>query len=122
MSMGFHFGPMRTGSPVARADASSARADARQARGAVDMMRLEIKRLLMITEALWGMLKEQHGYSDAQLIARIAEIDMRDGKLDGRVNEKEGPLTCPECGRTLSRQRPTCLYCGTAIARDPFAR
>ena len=76
----------------------------------------------MITEALWTILKEQHGFDDADLIDRINEIDLRDGKLDGRVKEKEGPLSCPKCNRTLSRQRPTCLYCGTAIARDPFAR
>jgi hypothetical protein len=47
---------------------------------------------------------------------------MRDGRLDGRVGIKSVPLACPGCGRTLSRQRPACIYCGTPVALDPFAR
>lgn len=106
----------------ARLAANSANAAARDVKNEADELRFEIERLLMITEALWSMVKDQHGYNDDQLIAKVAEIDMRDGKLDGRVTTKEGPLACPQCGRTLGKRRPACLYCGTAVARDPFAR
>ncbi len=91
------------------------------ARTEVELMRCDLERLLMITEALWQILKEQHGYEDAELVRRITEIDRRDGRVDGRVAAAP-PVSCPRCGRTLERKRPFCLFCGQAIAHDPFAR
>ena len=62
-----------------------ARADARRADRKADALEFDVERLLMISEALWSILKEQHGYTDEELQSRILQIDMRDGKLDGRV-------------------------------------
>ncbi len=101
---------------------SGAAAIARRAESRVDLQEMDIERLLLITQALWEMLKEQHGYTDTDLIKRVAEIDLRDGKLDGRVAPQGGPKGCPHCGRTLLGNRPVCLYCGKPVARDPFAR
>ena len=81
----------------------------------------DVEKLFMITESLWAILKEQHGYSDDELIGRIHEIDLRDGKLDSKVAKQQKP-PCPQCGRTLMNKHPVCLYCGTAVARDPFER
>jgi hypothetical protein len=78
-------------------------------------------RLLMITEAFWTLLKEQHGYTDTDLAKLIAEIDLRDGRLDGRVASGP-PQPCPYCGHTLAKKRPFCIYCGKPVAPDPFAR
>lgn len=94
------------------------------AEGEIMQLRAEVERLLMITESLWTFMKEQHGYTDDALIRRIAEIDIRDGKLDGRVapggtGEQQ---SCPQCSRPVGRKRPTCLYCGAALVRDPFER
>jgi hypothetical protein len=104
----------------AAASASSAATDAREAKAATESMQHDIDRLLMITEALWGFLKQQHGYSDEDLVQAIKEIDMRDGMLDGRA--KRGPVTCPACGRANSGKRPMCIYCGKAVPASPFAR
>jgi hypothetical protein len=100
---------------------ASAQTSAQRATTEVEMLKYEVERLLMITEALWGILKQQHGYGDEELINRVMEIDRRDGALDGRVAPSP-PSSCPRCGRTLERRRPYCLYCGQAIARDPFER
>jgi hypothetical protein len=81
----------------------------------------DVEKLFMITEALWTILKEQHGYSDDELIGRIQEIDLRDGKLDGKVAKQQNP-PCPHCGRTLIGKRPVCFYCGTEVVRDIFER
>ena len=102
-------------------NAASARADANAARTEVDVMRMDVERLLMITEALWSILKEQHCYDDNELIKRIVTIDMRDGKLDGRVAPEPPPM-CPACHRTLYKNRPRCMYCGEPVALDPFKR
>ena len=95
--------------------------EASQARSDVEAMEFEVERLLMITEALWLIIKEQLGYEDEELMRRIEEIDMRDGRLDGKV-KPETPPECPECGRTLIGKRPKCLYCGVDVKRDPFER
>ena len=100
---------------------SSAHADRSRAHEAADVLRMDIDRLLMITEALWSILKEQHGYEDNELIKRIVQIDMRDGKLDGRLPVSP-PTPCPNCGRILGKNRPICSYCGEPVALDPFRR
>ena len=87
----------------------------------VQRMRGDIERLLMITEALWGMVKEQHGYADEELFRRITEIDLSDGRADGRVAPSPAEM-CSACGRKVAKHRPLCLYCGHPLVADPFAR
>ncbi len=117
------YGSMAGRVPVG--DSSSARdaaSAARRAESKVEMLELDVERLLMITEALWTCLKEQLGYSENDLIRKVAEIDLRDGSLNGRVDTKTGPVACPHCQRMLQGSRPICLYCGKPVARDPFTR
>src|SRR5712675_2186533 len=88
----------------AQSDASGAQATARQAKTETELMRHDIDRLLMITEALWTFLKKEHGYSDEELVEAITQIDMRDGVLDGKV-AKTLPPPCPNCGRISGKGR-----------------
>jgi hypothetical protein len=103
------------------AAATQAQAKSSQVKTDLDMLHYDIERLLMITEAIWSILKEKYNLEDSELVNRVIEIDQRDGRLDGRVAQGPPPA-CPKCGRTLERRRPYCLYCGQAIARDPFER
>ena len=80
----------------------------------------DIEKLLIITQALWELLKKEHGYSDEVLLKKVTEIDMSDGRLDGKVAKVERP-NCVSCGRKLGRL-PTCIYCGTITPRNPFER
>jgi hypothetical protein len=82
----------------------------------------EIEKLLMITEALWRIVKEEHGYSDELLIQKIQEVDMRDGTLDGRVSKSAERPTCPKCGRVIIRNQHACLFCGAPVEQKPFER
>ena len=93
--------------------------EAGRARSEIEELEYEVEKLLMITESLWNILKEQLGYDDEELFRRVHEIDMRDGRLDGKVAASVNP-PCPECGRTLIGKRPKCLYCGTEVKRDLF--
>ena len=88
-----------------------------------EFIQCDVEKLFMLTEALWTILKEKHGCTDAELVQRVQEIDLRDGKLDGKV-AKVNP-DCPKCGRKLIGKRPVCLYCGAEVARvdlQPFSR
>jgi hypothetical protein len=88
-----------------------------------EFIQCDVEKLFMLTEALWTILKEKHGCTDAELVQRLQEIDMRDGKLDGKVTKVKPD--CPKCSRKLMGKRPVCLYCGAEVARvdlQPFSR
>jgi hypothetical protein len=108
-------------SRTSEAIASSASSSSERTRAEVHLLESEVERLLMITEALWSILQEKFGYDDQELVRRMVMIDMRDGKLDGKV-AATAPGTCPKCNRTLFKHRPRCLYCGEPVAPHPFDR
>lgn len=84
-------------------------------------MQADIERLLMITEGLWTILKDEHGYEDEDLVRRVLEVDLKDGKIDGKVAARK-PGDCPHCNRPLSQDRRFCLYCGEPTPVNLFAR
>lgn len=89
--------------------------------GEITELKGEVERLMLITEALWRILREKHGLDENELVKQIALLDLEDGKLDGR-KPATPPQPCPKCGRTLGKKRPRCLFCGEPIAADPFQR
>ena len=62
--------------------------------------------------------KDKLGVTDVDLVQRINDIDLSDGKLDGTV--RKSVVSCPSCGRTMARRFPKCMYCGQAVVQDPF--
>ena len=125
---------MMTGLFIAGAAQQMARANRAQstgeraARTASDVrtknesIQFDIEKLFMITEALWEILKHQHGYTDDQLGQMIQDIDLRDGKLDGKVAKSSERPTCTQCGRTIIKKQAKCLYCGEPAPQQPFER
>ena len=104
-------------------DGESVSRAATDGRAQNEFIQCDVEKLFMITEALWTILKEKHGCTDAELVQRVQEIDLRDGKLDGKVAKVKPD--CPKCGRKLMGKRPVCLYCGAEVARvdlQPFSR
>jgi len=95
----------------AQFNASSAQASAREALTETALLRHDVDRLLMLTEALWSFVKKEHDYTDEQLAEAVTNIDLRDGRLDGKV-AKAPPAPCPNCGRVNSSKQLRCLYCG----------
>ena len=104
----------------AQTAASDAQASAREAVTETELLRHDVDRLLMITEALWTFLKKEHGNSDEELANAVKEIDLRDGRLDGRVG-KSPPKACPACGKMNSSKQSRCLYCGQPLPVTLFA-
>ena len=71
--------------------------------------------------------KQSLNYRDAgvdidagsELIERIKEIDLSDGKMDGKA--RRSVMECPHCNRTISMRYQRCIYCGEFVEHDPFA-
>ncbi len=108
-------------STIAQINAEAATRDAREAQETVEFMREDINRLLLITEALWTLLKQQHNYTDYDLSKLVTEIDQRDGVLNGRPNKVEAK-PCPYCGRMVAAHHATCIFCGKPVPVDLFGR
>jgi hypothetical protein len=78
-----------------------------------------IEGLELACAGLWELLKQRHGYTDADIVACIREVDLRDGVEDGRVRVTDA--ACPQCGRQLlSRKSPNCSWCGAELPKAPF--
>lgn len=109
----------------ANAVGDSATRTAAEARRQGELLQCDVEKLFMLTEALWTILKEKHGYTDAELVRRVNEIDLRDGRLDGKVANATAAPDCTHCGRKIIGNRPVCLYCGAEASpteAEPFSR
>ena len=75
-----------------------------------------LERLLLVNVALWSLLQEKTGLSEADLMQRVKLLDEMDGKADGRATRaKVAP--CHACGRPVPARRDKCPYCGAAQRR-----
>ena len=103
--------------------ASIAQSTARNAQTNVDGLARKVKhleeqveRLTLGSMALAELLRDRLGVPQAEIEAKVQEIDLRDGKLDGKLS-RPAPV-CPGCQRTNSPQRSACLYCGKPLPMD----
>jgi hypothetical protein len=101
--------------------ATQAENAAREAKTDVELFKHDIDRLLLITEALWTLVKQQNGYADDALAKLIQDIEHQRSTAAG-VAVKSPPVACPACGRPNMAARSFCLYCGGPLPADPFAR
>jgi len=82
-------------------------------------LEFRLGKLEIVAEALWELLREKTDLSEVDLLERVAEIDLRDGRYDGK-RKKSPSVECPKCGRMNSKQHGSCLYCGETILLNPF--
>jgi len=111
----------RLGIPAVRVVEKTDNKIADEARMKVDALAQDVEKLYMITEALWSIVKFQSKLTDDHLSDLVKEIDMRDGKPDGRRKREERP-DCQQCGRKMISKSTICLYCGAVAKLDPFKK
>jgi len=68
----------------------------------------KIEHLSLVTLAMAELMADL-GISKSMLLDKIEQIDLRDGKRDGRFVES---ISCEDCSRLISKRHRTCLYCG----------
>jgi len=92
-----------------RASAAGMQASAVDQR--VDQLEKRVERLSLVCMAMWELLRAQPGFTEADLRARVDQIDEADGVKDGRVGARV--QKCTGCGRNMSARKGKCIYCGT---------
>lgn len=110
--------------------ANSAQSKASRTDERLGEMQRKIDALALAVMALSMIAKERLGLSETELDDRIREIDLSDGKLDGKFMGSArrftarsltgsptavGPRKCVNCDRTIGPQHETCFYCGGAL-------
>lgn len=95
------------------ANVSRAALDAQQS---IHRLESKIDSLALTCQAMWEILRDRTDIDEEQLMAKMKEIDLRDGSADGKMGT--GGKPCPSCGRMLSRRRTSCLYCGEDVGKE----
>jgi hypothetical protein len=97
---------------------SNAQSKIRSDDSEIKHLQATIAKVLMINEALWEIVRDQHGLTDEDLHNKIHEVDMRDGQADGKNQRKA--TKCPNCEHMVSSRHPACLYCGHVMDSSIF--
>ncbi|CAA0117842.1 Uncharacterised protein [BD1-7 clade bacterium] len=107
-----------------QAKTESATSLAASATSGVASLQGQIDTLVLANQAMWEILSKQLGVSEEDLVKKMNEIDLRDGKMDGKVStQRETATNCTECGHKIGRRRPNCYWCGAKLeGGSPFAR
>ena len=81
----------------------------------VRQLEKRLNHLTLYTQAMWELIRENTRLEDSDIEARVQEIDLRDGKADGKINSSI--LVCPACGRNNNSTKKQCMYCGADLPR-----
>lgn len=92
----------------ASSDATDAKYTARNAAINVNEIRERLDYMSVVITAMCELL-ENVGFTETVLLEKIKEVDMRDGRLDGKLQKTKN---CSSCGRVLAEHHLTCIYCG----------
>ena len=98
------------GQGMPRSEASTGRQQTHALELRIRELEHHIGRLSLMNQALWELLRERAGMTDADLEHKAHEVDLRDGVEDGAMTQT--PLKCPTCGRVSNSKHWKCLYCG----------
>ena len=116
--------PVRSNAGEATSEAitRSRHADTRSRITEADVQQLEsrLDALALGCQAMWELLAAATDLTNDDILNRMQEIDLRDGKLDGKIGSHV--VRCSACDRPSNARRPQCLYCGEPLSaeKDPF--
>jgi uncharacterized protein with PIN domain len=99
----------------AQSDASRAKDEVTTYKKQIRDLEFSLNRMALVSQAVWEVVSARLGIPESELLARISEIDMRDGLADGRMSAQVS--NCSDCGRPVNTKRSRCIYCGTTIEK-----
>lgn len=75
----------------------------------IEALEVRIERLITLNEAMWQLVCETTGLTDAHIAHRFHELDVSDGQLDGKKSVRAKPCAC---GAMVSARLGSCQFCG----------
>lgn len=78
-------------------------------------LEFSLHRVALASQAMWELVRGRLELSDADLLAKMNEIDLRDGAKDERMSTR--PASCSKCNRTSSTKNSRCIYCGNPLPK-----
>ena len=98
--------------------AREAQLDAMQLQSKVSVLEQQCERLTLAAMAMAEILRDRLGVPEPEIEAKLTEIDLRDGRLDGQFRPM--PEHCQKCRQKNAASRRHCLYCGAALTSSSF--
>lgn len=105
------FQNFRIGLASDKADRATRRTTGNQTE--INVLQDHVDHLSLVCQAMCELM-ENMGFTKEMILAKIQEIDLRDGQLDGKYSKQH---TCPKCDRPLAPRHIKCVYCGKAVDR-----
>jgi ribosomal protein L32 len=99
----------------AKTDAIEAKMQAAQYSDRVQALEAQVNHMALACQAMWEILRDRVGITEPELLAKINEVDLRDGAKDGRM--RPTLIKCPTCGKPANTKHTSCMYCGAAIPK-----
>lgn len=103
---------------VGKASARATENASLETQESIKELRHQVDRLSLLNQALWELIRDKAGLTDADLERMASSIDMRDGKEDGKMGG--GAVTCPTCTRVSNAKHYKCMYCGELFEKPAF--
>ena len=100
---------------TAQTDAMKAKVTADQSADRVRELEFTVNRIALACQAMWELLRASSGVTDDELLAKMHEVDLRDGTEDGRMTTKI--IYCAKCGKPSNTRHARCMYCGAELPR-----
>jgi hypothetical protein len=85
----------------------------RLVKGRIEKLEETVDRISLAAMAVAEIVRDRLGVTQDEIEAKVQEIDLRDGKLDGRLREPTND--CTHCHHINAPHRRKCLYCGEPL-------
>jgi hypothetical protein len=88
---------------------------ANRAENALARLEDALERQALIIRTLLTACERAGIFNEDQFRELVTEVDLSDGRLDGKYKPQMGPQGCPNCGKTNGKRAVKCMYCGAVL-------
>lgn len=80
----------------------------------IEQLEANQERLFLICTALTELIREKSLATEAEVLAKLQDVDLRDGMEDGKFAGIQ-IVACPHCGNRTKLRHHHCIYCGQPL-------
>jgi hypothetical protein len=102
---------------AARNAAIDAGSAANRAENALAHLQDALDRQALVIRTLLTACEKAGLYTEQQFRELLDEVDLSDGRLDGKFKPQPAPRECPSCSKVNSKRAVSCMYCGAILER-----